>query len=572
VRGNLRWFTAHANNVLGGKCRGAGLLAFVVACGGDARDSDPFGSAGLSSAGGDTGGDGDDDDDDDSEDGGAQDGDDGMGPKLDLGEPGGGDDDDDAPQICHVVDDASGVAPCSDTAPPDSFEPEVQWAWEGVDGFDQSVTTPLVANLTDDNGDGVVDLCDIPDIVVNVYKETAESGGESIGRVAILDGETGSLHHIFDTPVISIETPALADIDGDGVVEIVAVEVDDTVPFIDNPPARIVAFHADGSTAMAGPWNMAGHSLTLGAIAIADLEGDGDGEIMVDGKVFDHLGNLVWSATDHGGGVASAADLDGDGDLEVISGPRAYHHDGSVYFDALPGEAGLSAVADLDADGQPEVLTVMWPQGIAIIEHDGSMTHSGVLPTVGQRRPPAIHDIDGDDVVELLIASDEGFSAVRTDLTVMWTAANDDTSGMSGATAFDFLGDGSAEAIYADETQVHVYGPGGATLMTSPRASWTSIEYPVVADVDNDGSAEIVITSNYGYWGNPSPPVQVVRDVQDRWIPARRIWNQHTYHVTNIREDGTLPSPEPPHWQGLNTFRTQAQIANGGVCDPTPEG
>ena len=375
-----------------------------------------------------------------------------------------------------------------------------------------------------------------------------------------------------DTPVTSIETPALADIDGDGVVEIVTVEIDDSVPFIDNPPARLVAFHADGSTVMTGAWNMAGHSVTLGAVAIADLDGDGDGEIMADGDVFDHLGNLLWAAPDYGGGVATAADLDGDGDLEVVTGPRAYHHDGSVYFDAIPGESGLSAVADIDGDGQPEVLSLMWPEGIAIIEHDGSMTHSGVLPMVGQRRPPAIHDIDGDDQVELLLASDIGFSAVRTNLTVMWTAPTEDQSGSSGATAFDFLGDGSAEAIYADETQVHVYGPGGSTLMTSARASWTSIEYPVVADVDNDGSAEIVISSNHGYWGNPSPPVQVVRDVDDRWIPARRIWNQHTYHVTNIREDGTLPTPEQPHWKGLNTFRTQAQIADGGVCDPVPAG
>ena len=56
-------------------------------------------------------------------------------------------------------------------------------------------------------------------------------------------------------------------------------------------------------------------------------------------------------------------------------------------------------------------------------------------------------------------------------------------------------------------------------------------------------------------------------------MPARRIWNQHTYHVTNIREDGTVPQYEPPSWKDLNTFRTQAQIlSGGGVCVPDPEG
>ena len=57
-----------------------------------------------------------------------------------------------------------------------------------------------------------------------------------------------------------------------------------------------------------------------------------------------------------------------------------------------------------------------------------------------------------------------------------------------------------------------------------------------------------------------APAIQAVRDVEDRWIQARRIWNQHTYHVTNVREDGTIPQWEKPHWESLNTFRTNAQI------------
>ena len=68
------------------------------------------------------------------------------------------------------------------------------------------------------------------------------------------------------------------------------------------------------------------------------------------------------------------------------------------------------------------------------------------------------------------------------------------------------------------------------------------------------------------------PTVQVIRDAEDRWVPTRRIWNQHTYHVTNVREDGTIPQFEQPHWTLLNTFRTNAQIEGGTVCQPEPEG
>ena len=105
-----------------------------------------------------------------------------------------------------------------------------------------------------------------------------------------------------------------------------------------------------------------------------------------------------------------------------------------------------------------------------------------------------------------------------------------DDSGFAAGTAFDFLGAGFAEAMYADEHNLFVYSETGQVLLSTPRGSWTQAENPVVADVDNDGSAEIVVVSN----GGGQPPVQVIRDVEDRWIQARRIWNQHAYHVTNV--------------------------------------
>ncbi len=89
-----------------------------------------------------------------------------------------------------------------------------------------------------------------------------------------------------------------------------------------------------------------------------------------------------------------------------------------------------------------------------------------------------------------------------------------------------------------------------------------------IAVIDNDGSAEIVVVSN----GGSQPAVQVIRDVEDRWIQARRIWNQHAYHVTNVREDSTVPQFQTPSWQTLNTFRTNAQIEGGFVCMPRPPG
>src|SRR5690606_17608443 len=194
----------------------------------------------------------------------------------------------------------------------------------------------------------------------------------------------------------------------------------------------------------------------------------------------------------------------------------------------------------------------------------------GTLPRL---RPAAIHDFDGDGIAEFAVSSPYFYAIYETTPSLIWSAPIDDGSGWSGSTAFDFDGDGIAEAMYADEQQLFVFDGDGVPLLTVPRSSRTLTEYPTVADVDNDGSAEIIVVSDAGFDLNQTAPtVQVIRDVEDRWIQARRIWNQHTYHVTNVREDGTIPQWEPPNWATLNTFRTNAQIEGGEICKPDPQG
>ena len=184
-------------------------------------------------------------------------------------------------------------------------------------------------------------------------------------------------------------------------------------------------------------------------------------------------------------------------------------------------------------------------------------------------RPATIHDFDGDEDAEYAMSSASSYTVYEGDASIVWSSPVSDASGIAAGTAFDFLGDGMAEAMYADEYSMFIFDETGGVLLETPRSSGTLSEYPVVADIDNDGSAEIVVVSNY--YMEASPTVQVIRDVEDRWIQARRIWNQHTYHVTNVREDGTIPQFEHNNWELFNTFRTNIQIENGGICDPPIE-
>ncbi|MEM6997179.1 MAG: VCBS repeat-containing protein [Myxococcota bacterium] len=483
-------------------------------------------------------------------------------------------------QACHVVGELDAVGACEDVAPPGSFEPEVQWSWTGPDGDNYSIVTPLVANLTDDNGDGSIDLCDTPDIVVVV----GTSGGSPFGfpgQIYVLDGATGSEHFHIDAASNVTTTPALGDLDGDGVVEIVTAAAN----------GDIVAYDHEGTLLFSEPadWPYIGDGGTISgyygaAIALADVDNDGDVEIIAGNFIADHEGQTVvtfdepagwWSAT-------AAADLDGDGDLEIVLGHAAFHHDGTpAYVTDL--QPGYPQIADLDADPEPEILLVN-PLGISLIDHDGTVQYQDENPTavdawpggeLDERvlmRPATVHDFDGDGGPEYAVSSREFYSVYEPDGSLLWSVPVADLSGIAAGTAFDFLGDGVPEAMYADESQLFVFDSGsGDVLLQSPRSSATLTEYPVVADVDNDGSAEIVVTSN-PFAGGGSPTVQVIRDAEDRWIQARRIWNQHTYHVTNVREDGTIPTHETPHWSLLNTYRTNAQIDASGVCDPPPQG
>ncbi len=464
------------------------------------------------------------------------------------------------PPTCHVVDDMDAVGACDDQAPPNSFEPDVQWSWNGG----SISVTPLVANLTDDNGDGSIDLCDIPDIVVNN------------GALHVLDGETGQEHYSL-SPGSSMVTPAIGDIDGDGEPEIV------TATNLLLGPLAFIAFDTDGSVMWqtAAIWE---HDQG-GAIGIADFDNDGSPEIYADGILLSADGNVLFSAPPQVGWTivqrstaTIAADLDGDDDLELVLGQAAYHHDGSEYYNDLSILPGYPQVANLDGDPDPEII-VNNDGGITILEHDGTIKNQNMTPTGDPAglgawfRPSTVHDFDGDGVSEFAVSSASSYSVFEPNLVVNWSATVQDGSGWATGTAFDFLGDGVAEAMYADEVSLYVYGENGTVELQVPRSSTTLIEYPVVADVDNDGSAEIVVVSGDN-WDDKqtSPSVQVIRDVEDRWIQARRIWNQHTYHVSNVREDGTIPAVEPKSWSLLNTYRTNAQIENGTVCQPPPEG
>ena len=447
-------------------------------------------------------------------------------------------------------------------------------------------STPVVANLTDDNGDGRIDQHDIPDIVVPV--ETV--GIQLTGEIKVISGDDGRELLTLGGPdlVSPWSEVAVGDIDGDGLPEIVAVHSDGN---------HLIAFDHTGQIKWISdpnPMPRQDNGIVGGAVAIANLDNGPRPHITVGASVFSSEGTLLGDGRALGGttagtGLRSAmsavADLDLDFIPEIIAGPTAYRLVGgqlTTVWQRTDRPDGYVAIGNFDDDPFPEIVVVADGQ-IYMLNHDGTdadvwnpPTHApmptpggslgGAPPASGQAGPPLIVDVNADGIPEIGIATASNYILFNRDGTVRWRSGiSDHSSHSTGSVAFDFDGDGNVEIVYRDEISLRIFrGNDGVLLAKIPLSSNTWGEEPVVVDVDNDGHADIVVSSN-GIFGFSSPTntgVHVFSDVANKWTRTRRIWNQHSYHITNVNEDATIPQIETPNWlvPGLNNFRMNAFI------------
>lgn len=288
----------------------------------------------------------------------------------------------------------------------------------------------------------------------------------------------------------------------------------------------------------------------------------------------------------------SAAELDGKAEVVLIgeeelvildaeTGALLLRQDLNPLMDGEPrslSNGGAPNIDDFDGDGMPEIGSAFSRR--YIVADLQPTTDTCVAWESGTRAAPSEACTPGScGDGEFCDAS--GASPVCRCLNNSWVkTTEDDSSRRTGSSVFDFNGDGAAEVVYNDECFFRIYdGRDGSALFEQPSEHITNIEYPVVADVDNDGNAEIIFSSTsqgvrcsirgdidpatgQPYSSAYNTGVQVWGDANDAWVSARRIWNQHAYSVTNVYEDGRIPTQPVAHWrpttQGLlyNTFRS----------------
>ena len=341
-----------------------------------------------------------------------------------------------------------------------------------------------------------------------------------------------------------------------------------------------------------------------GVVSITDFNYDGWPEVYIGHSVYDAAtlrllcagpanGNMgrCWrgSLTERANSAMSfAADLLDDSLPELICGNTLYQVTIASRTDvslnsvtllktiSIPSripQDGNVAVADFNMDGQLDVMVIIdgtpndFSDSSYIYAYDPVsenilFTHGHYAKTIGY---PMVGDIDGDEDLDFVYidykqpVSSSRITAMTfhpgSGLQTKWQATHADESGQTSMTLFDFNQDGIMEIVYRDQDRLRIINGSGRShrtgndtipfynLYAKSMSAGTWKEYPVVADVNNDGRAEIVtcgkVTSGLGWVGGQ---LWVIGGIHP-WAPARPVWNQYMYNVTNINQNLTVPTP-----------------------------
>jgi hypothetical protein len=488
-----------------------------------------------------------------------------------------------------------------------SFTPVLKYSWGGklVAPFDTDIMhAPIVIELDDDDCDGKITERDIPEIVFSTFQSGAYEVNGVLHAISLLNGtfvEKWQVPNALTTTKVNpTKHIAAGNFDGKPGNEVVACGTD----------SKVHAFRgSDGAELWATTTNV-----VCFMPSIADLDGDGAVEVIVEGAILNGAdGTIKKTFTPALNGPFVISDLDSDGKLDIVTSSRGYHSDGTMFVDtavattaSFPDDSDWkgpwAAVGDFDLDGKPEVVAVdNEAHQVLVWRYDAAQVNKFTIlrqpvdinalfvtnPCGGWGAthgggPPTVADFDKDGVPDVGLAGGIGYvvfdgkklvdaTITNGPSTIMWAKSTIDCSSAStGSTVFDFNGDGKAEVVYSDEKNLRIYeGATGNVLADVCNTTATLSEFPIVADVDNDGHADIVVVSNAyaqtctpdGGTATKQAGIRVFGDTNNSWVRTRRVWNEHAYHITNVNEDGTIPQNELANWKqsGLNNFRQNKQ-------------
>lgn len=528
------------------------------------------------------------------------------------------------------------IAVCEFIPPTGEFNPDVgcNWFSDGLDEFPDRgdiVALPVVANLTDDNGDGVTNADDIPNIVFPSFNrnESTWRGGPS--TVRILDGdcrEDGTYETIasISEPAVQHDSGmALADLNGNGVPELIGVtNLNEWEQGMDAPFTQgTVAFTrvTDDGTEWEVLWHNTDYPTwsvhTRGAVnvSVADLDGDGNPEVIVGNVVLNGQdGSLLWDGVETSGGEGGignnaflgpssvVADITLDGTQEVLAGNTAYDHAGNVLWTYEFTHAtswcegqltcdGFTGVANITGETDHPNIVIIRQGDVYVLDYQGNLVWEFPLPMgdcirqgepSNESGPPTIADFNGDGELEIGTAGADYYVIVKRSCDtdnweelgceergILWKSPIDDCSSRATASSvFDFHGDGRAEVVYADEEAFRIYDGSTGDIVFEDTRHESNTRIEMPIIADTNNDGRAEVLVPSAYVNRGERPgLWTWSDPNGHWVRTRRIWNQHAYHVTNINEDGSVPAIPEQHWANPRLNSFRQNVQPDGLFD-----
>ena len=373
--------------------------------------------------------------------------------------------------------------------------------------------------------------------------------GTQTGSVVALTASGGPY---WSTPLTSRSVPyapQVLDVDGDGRLDIFVVTNEPSLHRLDDLGRAL------WNTTLGLP------DLPLSTVTLADVDGDGVRDVLVGGRsaevrAYDGVTGAQTRAYPAGDWTytTTVADVDGDGvpELFFASDDRLVHaHAASgplLWANATAGTSFIEnsvAVGDVDGDGILDVVTGDDGNGGPEFAMDGAtgrVLWSTVLPLY-REGDQTLADLDGDGALEILVGISSGtlYALRGSDGGILWTDVGGTTQALAPAVV-DVTNDGRPEILYLTErgTSLRVLNATGGLVASWAVASndpgWRQLSQqpmttPAVADLDGDGTMEIVVPTGIGVQAFPSGGLA-------------RDWRSFGYNANHTHRQGDGSSPE----------------------------
>lgn len=441
-----------------------------------------------------------------------------------------------------------------------------QWSQIGITDY-----TPI------ENGTlGTIDL-DLLDDGCLTFRLTAEdTSGQKFYSERRISFAKGLMQDFPKFIGRCLRNPTLADINNDGLKEIVAIDSIST-----GGDGRIHVLNLQGQELSGWPINI--YTSGRSAAALGDLDKDGDLEIVVGGDkedgsdfgivyAFHHNGNPVagfpltlttrWSAIQ---ASPTLYDINQDNYLEIIIGDfngtlYTISHNGTIlssYNSGMGAIRSAAAVGDINNDGYPEIAfrkdNSQAGNNVFLLDKNLNLLKQWQIEEAVDYSSPVFADLDNDGQLEILVANSwtEKIYAFNSDgspvsgwpVTINGTILPGSGSGTHYIAAADLDLDGNLEVV-ANGSQykgIFAWRNNGTPLAGWPAAQDTNnwFDGPItIADINGDNYPEVLAgncdTKIYAYNYDAS--------LAGGWpkITTTKMYATNSLEVTDIDNDQKL--------------------------------